>query len=92
MAVFDDEHGALWHDGEDGEEVGRDEWLGPEVFDGAFRVVGSVFRFCRECPWGLVAGADVDAAEEDRVDSGGLPRCQSLFGRSCASMSLLCVH
>jgi hypothetical protein len=66
---FDDEHGTLGHDAENGEEWRSREGGCVEVGDGALEVVGRVIGFGGQCPGRFVAGADVDAAEEDRMES-----------------------
>ena len=62
--------GKTYQDGQDGKEGrGFDRHGAFEVLDCALEVVGPVGRFGGEGPGGFVAGADVDAAEEDGVES-----------------------
>lgn len=69
VPVFDNKHGALGHDTEDREKGRCGQGRGREVSDRAFEVVRPVVSFRRQRPGRFVAGADVDAAQEDRMES-----------------------
>ena len=69
MAIFDNQHSALRNNGKDWEEGRRFQCDSSVMLNRSLKIKRPVFGLCWKCPWRFVARADIDAAEEDRVES-----------------------